>query len=175
MHGKEGYMDKYHEWLLEFVRADLPEHRRYKRVLKFLDEKPFSYILLMDKNREADGYELRCEFMEETGLGVTGPVSCMEVLCALSRRIEMEIMGEPGNDHFEKWFWVMFKNLELDEYTDDTFDRYKVNEILDKWLQRRFKTNGKGSIFLTSKTDIDQREVDMWYQMQRYLNENYPI
>ena len=41
-------MDKYHEWLLEFVRADLPEHRRYKQMLKALDEKPFTYILPMD-------------------------------------------------------------------------------------------------------------------------------
>ena len=168
-------MDRYHNWLLRFVKADLPEHRRYLKLLDFLDEKPFRYVILMDKNREADGYELRCEYIDETGDIIGGPVSCLEVLCALSRRIELEIMGEPGNDCYEKWFWVMIKNLELDEYTNDNFDQGFVDEKIETWLQRKFKTNGKGSIFPTYKTDIDQRGVDMWYQMQGYLMENYPI
>ena len=157
-------MDNYHEWLCDIVRIDLPEHRRYRHLLADLDRKEFTYIHPMDKNRVSDGLELRSEFEDRFLATVDGPVSCLEVLIALSRRIEIEIMGEPGNDHYEKWFWIMIKNLELDEFTDDNYDQGFVNEKLDIWLRRKFKSNGKGSIFPTYKTGNDQRDIDIWYQ-----------
>ena len=168
-------MDDYHVWLCDILRADLPEHRRYKRLLRDLDEKEFICVHPLDKNRLADGLELRYEYIDRYGVDISGPVSCLEVLTALSRRIEIEIMGEPGNDRYERWFWIMIRNLELDEFTDDNYDQGFVDEKLEIWLQRRFKKNGKGSIFPTYKTDIDQRDIDIWYQMQGFLMENYPI
>ena len=171
-------MDEYHEWMCDLMRINLPEHRRYRRLLRQLDDKEFIFSNYLDKNRDLDGYFLREEFLFDHGYDVRrdiweGPRSCLEVLVALSKRIETEITGELGNDHIERWFWVMLENLGLLRYAEGRYDSEKVDEILDVWLCRKFESNGHGSIFPLEKVTLDQREIDIWYQMQLYLDEKW--
>lgn len=172
-------VEDYHEWLLDLMRIDLPEHRNYLELMHDLDLKEFTWINPMDENRDIDAFDLRKEYFFDNGMDVSdvwiSPRSCLEVLVAFSRRIEIEVMGEPGDDHIERWFWIMISNLGLDKYTDDRYDSKKVNEILDIWLSRRYKINGKNGIFPLKKVTSDQRQIDLWYQMQAYLMENYKI
>lgn len=168
-------MDDYHLYLCDLMRLDLPEHRHYHLLMEHLDEKPFKSVHPMDRNREIDGLDLRREYEEMTGTDISGPITCLEVLVALSRRIEIEIMGEPGDDHIEKWFWLMLRNLGLDVFEDDSYDHRSVDKILDIWLNRRFEKNGKGGIFPVKSGSFDSTKTDIWYQMQNYLLENYPI
>lgn len=171
----------YHEWLCEMMRVDLPEHRNYTRLLEDLDRREFIWQHPMDENRDGDAFALRKEYYFDNGYDISdvfeGPRSVLEVLAALSRRIEIEIMGEPGNDHIEKWFWIMLSNLGLDAFSDDRYDHFEVEHILDIWLNRRYDSRGKGSIFPVKKWQTkltsDFKDLDMWYQMQAYLNENY--
>jgi hypothetical protein len=167
----------YHEWLMELMRIDLPEHRNYRKLMYDLDTKEFIWLHPMDENRDIDAFDLRKEYFFDNGLDVsevwTSPRSCLEVLAALSRRIEIEITGEPGNDHIERWFWIMISNLGLDRFDDDHYDHGYVEYILDVWLARKFEKNGKCGLFPLKKATSDQRDVDIWYQMQAYLMENY--
>lgn len=165
-------MDDYFIWLKNVLKCAFPEHRRYSKLLSTLHSTPFRWTLDMDKNRMMDGYSLRVDFMCESGITILGPISCLEMLAALSRRIEVEIMGEPGNDHYDRWFWIMMENLGV-LIDDDIYDERFVSRKLDIWLDRLFDKNGNGSIFPLKKVTSDQREVDIWYQMQAYLNENY--
>ena len=165
-------MDDYYIWLKNVLKCALPEHRRYSKLLLTLHSTPFRWTLYMDKNRMMDAYVLRDDFTQDSGNHILGPVSCLEVLVALSRRIEVEIMGEPGNDHYDRWFWIMMENLGV-LLEDDIYDERFVSRKLDIWLDRLFDKNGNGSIFPLKKVTSDQREVDIWYQMQAYLNENY--
>ena len=165
-------MDDYYIWLKSLLKCSLPEHRRYNKLLEGLHRTPFRYSLDMDGNRLLDACSLRTDYTNDSGRDVSGPVSCLEVLAALSRRIEVEIMGEPGNDHYDRWFWIMVKNLGI-LLDDDIYDERFVDHKLDIWLDRLFDKNGNGSIFPLKKVTSDQREVDIWYQMQAYLNENY--
>lgn len=168
-------VDNYHAWMCDLMGIDLPEYRNYQLLLDKLDRREFYFSNYLDKNRELDGHFLRDEYMDACGYraGREGTSSVLEVLVALSIRIETEITGDLGNDHVERWFWVMIKNLGLDIYTDSNYEPDEVDDILDIWLDRKYKKNGKGSIFLTTKTDIDFREIDIWYQMQLYLDENW--
>lgn len=166
----------YHLWLLEMMRIDLPEHSHYYKLMDDLDKKEFTWINDMDENRDMDAFELRKEYYFDNGYDVrdvfTGPRSVLEVLVALSRRIEIEITGEPGNDHIEKWFWEMLKNLGV-LIDDDIYDHEFVDRKLDIWLERRFNFDGRDGIFPLKTASFDQRKTDIWYQMQNYLMENY--
>lgn len=169
--------DDYYEWLLEQIKFNLPEHRKYGKLIDELNRREFTWTIMMDENRDMDGKYLRVDYLQDTGrdedLAWNDPSSVLEVLVAFSRRIEIEITGTPGEDDLSRWFWVMIKNLGLLKFDDERFNRKSVNEILDIWLERRFKKDGSGSIFLTRKNDIDMRGVQMWYQMQYFLDENW--
>ena len=128
----------YHEWICEMMRMDLPEHRDYYRLMQDLDRKEFIWSHPMDENRDVDALNMRKEYYFDNGYDISevfeGPRSVLEVLAALSRRIEIEIMGEPGNDHIERWFWIMLDNLGLLDARDDCYDHYYVEQKLDIWL-----------------------------------------
>ena len=170
-------IDDYHDWMCDLMCMDLPMHRNYQLLMQDLDCKEFIFSHPLDKNRDLDGYFLRKEYLSCNGYSEQevweGPRSVLEVLVALSIRMETEITGDLGNDHIEKWFWVMIKNLGLDYFTDDNYDHREVDRILDIWLQRRYKSNGKNGIFPLKKSTMDQRDIDIWYQMQLYLDENW--
>ena len=170
-------LDNYYDFLLSEVKFGLPEHRDYGLLLDEMHRVAFTWSLDKDSNRDADAYELRKEFLFDYGYHRYNiwdtPRSVLEVLCAFSRRIEIEITGEPGNDDLSRWFWVRVENLGLNVFNDEHFDKQKVDDILQKWLERRYTKNGKGSIFPLTKSEVDQREVEMWYQMHGYLNENW--
>lgn len=170
--------EEYHEFLLDIIGFDLPEHRKYMRLIEDLNDKEFFWVHPMDENRDIDALYLRKEYLVETGRDISlvwdTPRSCFEVLVTFSRRIEIEITGEPGNDDLGRWFWIMLKNLDI-LYSDDHYDHGLVQFKLDVWLTRKYQEDGKGGIFPLKNAINDQTKTDMWYQMQGYLNENFEI
>lgn len=168
-------LSDYHDWMCDKMRINLPEHRNYTLLLTHLDDKAFIFTHPLDENREIDGKYLRQEFLDEEGLGKDlfweGDASILEVLVAMSIRIETEITGEIGNDHIERWFWVMIHNLGLDKFRDDRYDERKIDEILDAWLNGDAKKDVFPLKKMTHKTD----NFDLWYRMQLYLTENYYV
>lgn len=71
------------------------------------------------------------------------------------------------------WFWKILENAGLEKYTDEQFDEWKVYQILDDIVDRRYNRNGFGGLFPLRKPKKDQRKVELWYQMCAYLVENY--
>ena len=167
----------YHDWMLDKIEANLPEHRKYKSLLSQMDDLPFIVVDIRDENRALDGKILRLEFLEDEGLDESylwrEEPTILEVLVALSIRIEREITGEVGNDHLDRWFWIMISNLGLDKFDDEAYDKKKVTKILDNFVNRKYERNGKFCLFPLKKTDIDEKGIDLWYQMQLYLAENW--
>lgn len=174
---KEQIIEEYYDYLLDIIDFRLPEHRKFGKLLEFLFSTKFIWIHPMDENRLNDGLYLRREFLFDFGLDVNrdlwdDPGNVLEVLTAFSKRVEIEITGEPGNDNLGRWFWEMLENLGV-LYSDYEFDSRIVGQKVEKWLCRKFGENGKGGILPLRKTTRDQRDVEMWYQMQEYLNENW--
>lgn len=188
MYGEDYYdlslNNMYFRWLLGILGFKEPISCRYINLLTYLFSTSFKLtdpIVGHDDNRLNDGFELRADysnsFTDPDLPDIFGePVSVLEVLVAFARRIDDDIMYD-GNLHASKWFFIMIDNLGMTNFTDDrlgidwTID--DAEQIIDIWMSRQFEPDGKGSIFPVKYTAFDQREVEMWYQMQEWFKENY--
>jgi hypothetical protein len=100
----------------------------------------------------------------------------LEVLTAFAVRIDDDIMYD-GALHASKWFFIMIDNLGMTNFTDDrlgidwTID--DEEQIVDIWMSRQYGPDGKGTIFPLNCNGVDQRNLEMWYQMQEWFRENY--
>ena len=111
-----------------------------------------------------------------------GPCSVLEMLVAFAIRIENEIMWHPeGGNRTAFWFWTMVWNTGLNplRFTDEYFDHECIvclDDSIDKAVSRRYKFNGEGGFFpLKTVPQKDMRRTELWYQMQFWVEENYPI
>lgn len=146
----------------------------------FFHDTEFTYTILKDENRYNDGLELRYRFALENGYEfkaddiiaiLDGPCSVLEMMVALSLRMEENIMDNPeyGN-RTGQWFWQMTTNMGLGGQQDPLFDKEYVEERVHQFLDRRYERNGKGGLFTVRNTTVDLRDVEIWYQMNWYLD-----
>ena len=149
--------------------------RTYWSLFRQLYMKEFIWIVPNDDNRVEDGRALRHEFVEEEGLFNVDPewmslaCSMLEMLIGLSRRLAFEVENEPRDS-----FWFLMHNLDLDELNDANYDArayLKVEKVIDRVIWRRYKADGQGGLFPLERPDRDQRDVEIWYQLNAYLNE----
>lgn len=171
----ESMDEGYFETLCNLVGA-LDEDPGYLLLCRDLYFTPFYWTIPEDENRAADGIDLREEFgyFED----FAEPCSVLEVLIAIARRMDFE-MADPvcGGSITKACFWSLIGNLGLDICTDDNYDECHlwdseyVASRLDRWMSRSFEPDGTGGIFPLEYTTVDQRTVEIWYQMFAYLRE----
>lgn len=175
----EELLDDYLLYLL--WRCNLQEDKKYNRLFHILHEIPFVYIMERDGNRADDGVELRDDYIVPEEYKnyldefINRDCSVLEMLIALSIRVEDDIIGDPSEEHPEKFFWEMIKNLGLNAFWGNSYmlnDR-EIEKIVEKWLNRKFKKNGKGSPFPVQNDRRDQRNLEIWDQVNSYISENY--
>lgn len=169
---------KYYNYLVRLVRT--PESANYTLLLNHLWRKEYYSILPNDQNRAKDGIFIREEFEKELDLG---PCRVLEMLIALSRRLEFQLYGTDYNKTYKDLFWELVDNLGLTRF--DNLEAAKdathleIDHILTNWIERRYSPDGYGSIFplknWSKRKDLPQTEVEVWYQMMLYLGENYEI
>ena len=165
----------YFDWIKNLISNDV-EASDYEKLLSFLNDIPFSYIIPMDDNRISDGIDLRYRFGYDTEIPYAQiatyldikSASLLEVMVALSLRIEEQFIN---GDDVGKWFWIMIDNLGLIEYKDLYFDKAKVDRIIKKFMERDYNKNGSGGLFITNDITKDMRNIEIWDQMHLYLNE----
>ena len=169
--------EQYLVWLYSQVGSVYNRNpsKSYWRLLKLLYNKEFLWIIPNDDNRAEDGRDLRVEFIEQRNIQHVDRdwmrlgCSMLELLIGLSRRLAFEAEGEPRG-----WFWKLMENIGLAEYNDHAlFSDDQVNKVLDDVILRTYKRNGAGGLFPLKKTVEDQREVELWYQMNAYVVEKY--
>lgn len=166
----------YFKWLYRQVaplRYKNPA-RTYWSLLRHLFEKEFVWFVPNDDNRAMDGVELRSEFLtkenwpqdpivdEWLSLGC----SMLEMLIAISRRLSFTGGGASAD-----WFWHLLHNLDLDKFNDASYDGDYVELAVHRVNNRTYDKNGNGGLFPLKKTDIDQRGVELWYQLNSYVME----
>lgn len=169
--------DRYFDWMYSLVCEKRPE---YRKLLTHLHQREFYYILEMDGNRSADGIDLRYRFAYENHYDYAlatrylddKECSVLEMMVALAIRCEDDYMGDAGTDNrTSQWFYAMIKSLGLDSMTDDIFDERYVDEVVDRFLDRKYKRNGEGGLFTTKDRRRDMRAAEIWYQMCWYLDD----
>lgn len=170
---------QYFEWLLDKIEYRYIRTEDYTLLLKYLYEREFTWIIPFDSNRAENGIGLRYEFKSEygfTGRTDDKPCSVLEMLIALARDWEHDITYDfHKGDRSSQWFWTMIDNLELLNYPNLEFDSHEVEEILEVWLSRKFLKSGKKSVFPVKNWDTDQRNLEIWLQLQNYVMENCEI
>lgn len=80
-------------------------------------------------------------------------------------------MDDPRKgDRTQQWFWGMVNSLGLGSMRDDIFDRGFVDYTINRFLNRDYEPNGKGGLFTIRNCDRDLRTVEIWYQLNWYLD-----
>jgi len=191
MERKTTLREEYFSWLYSLVGN---QKRTYKKLCTELHSTRFIWSVHNDDNRCEDGLNLRDEFYEkkkldesfvEVAYWLREECTVLEVLVALSQRMN-ELMTDLNHreDHTSKWFFEMIRNLKLDQYTDsrmpdsvtDPVTEAKISEILSVMMDRTYDFYGSGGLFPLKRRPLkDQTDVEIWYQLMAYLDENYGL
>jgi hypothetical protein len=171
----------YFRWLYDQVVYfnDPQGMQSYWQVCARMQDMTFLDLVEHDSNRIAEATNLRDRFLA-TLADVTPhdrndllfpDASIFEVLVALAERanymVEMDMY---------KWFNIFLRNLGLDRYSDGYCLLHltgNIDRILNRFNRRSYRANGhNGGLFPLEHPTRDQREVELWYQMGAYINEN---
>lgn len=185
-------VDAYYDWLIEQVQIIGPDgtsfddayswvlRRLFNKDFIFTDD-PMSSTRSYDEDRAIDGLALRTAFAQEFEVSntfwyglISYRCSLLEMMIALAIRIENTYLWDPDlGDRTSNWFWNMFENLGLFSFDNDNFDAEMVEEILDNFVDKKYGTDGNGGLFRTKNSKINIKKLDIWSQMNLWLNENF--
>lgn len=171
--------NRYFEWMCQLVYDEQYTRRlSYHKLLNHLHNIDFVYILPMDGNRADDGIDLRYRFGYENkyeGSMIASyldnrPCSVLEMLIALAFRCEENIMRDPDiGDRTGQWFWNMIVSLGLGSMNDSRYDSEYTDEVIFRFMDRKYARNGEGGLFTIEHCKYDMRSVEIWWQMNWYL------
>lgn len=169
--------EDYFVWLysqISSIKLKNPS-RTYWHLARKMHETEFVWWIPNDDNRLEDGKYLRVEFMETIegsrpdDIWMEIGCSMLEMLIALSRRLSFEADGKPS-----LWFWHMMANVDLRRFTDSHYDDVadkEVEQTLNRIIWRQYEASGNGGLFPLRSPEVDQRSVEIWYQLSAYLSE----
>lgn len=182
----------YFQWLCDIVRCD-QDDKSYYNLLGMMYETPFEVRIDNDINRAVDGNEFKGAYILDiydyktkiNKVFPTGPerkCSILEMIMGISKRMAFELAEDESEDcDFYKYFWEIIENLGLKQYDDNQFGdslarcKIEIREILNKLNERKYKKSGEGGMFPLLFAEKNQKKVEIWYQMQAYINEKYMI
>lgn len=137
-----------------------------------LHDTPFVWVIPNDVNRAEDGRELRMELLNDLGADAyevsvidAVDVTVLEVLAALARRASFQ-----SEWSLKSWFETFLFNLELESMPKAT-QSFIVDDTLADWMRRDIEYDGTGGLFPLKNPPLDQRKVEIWYQMSAYIIE----
>lgn len=149
----------------------------YSLLLYKLHQIEFYAVHPMDDNRAGDalGHRLEYErdFNTSSGMG-DGPATVLEVLVGIAIRFSF-IVSKIDEDLTKYCFWHLLDNLGLTKMDDDNYYQMggdvAVCEIIGNWLSRSYSVDGEGGIFPMGRPRFNQREVEIFYQMNQYASD----
>lgn len=171
--------ERYLEWLYSQVAPVKPgpRTRTFWSLFNKLNKTIFVAIVPHDENRIGDARDLRYEFLgsfedEQGDLDwMRSPCSMLELFIILSRLLAFE-MDDPA----DVWFWHLMEMLDLVQFNDREYDKHpeeEIERILDRVIWRNYEPDGRGGLFPLRNPDRDQRKVELWYQLNAYLLEQF--
>ena len=174
---QQGVKEEYFNWLYNSVcKGRAHDKVSYVKLFKLLHQIEFIFTIPNDINRAKDGVDLRYRFAmlkddDRIMEILDGPCSVLEMMVAISIRCEETIMDDTQyGDRTGQWFWNMMSNLGIGRMTDDIFEEYIVEDIINTFLERRYRPDGKGGLFYIKGCEDDLRDVEIWIQLCWYLD-----
>lgn len=169
-------INEYFNWLTNLAcGARYSDLVSYDKLLTYLHQTEFRYLLPMDENMAEHGISLRYQFALDQGYDdvpecLYGPCSVLEMMLALSFKCEQLMDDTDIGDRTRQWFWNMIGSLGLGGMRDDIFDRRYVKDTIERFLDRQYEPDGRGGLFTIRNCKDDLREVEIWHQCCWYLN-----
>lgn len=172
--------ERYLKWLYGQVASvnTRQRSRSHWSLLRQLYTTIFVAIVPHDENRIADVQDLRDEFLSVEADDERGnlewlrlPCSMLELLVVLSRQLAFEMDDDPRT-----WFWHLIEVLDLAQFNDRDYDDHAeevIAETLDRIIWRNYSPDGHGGLFPLRNPHEDQRKVELWYQLNAYLLEQF--
>lgn len=180
----------YFEWLLSRMGIENYVLDTLRIASVELHQVSFVVDIPKDGNRLLEGAKLREEFEDEYTFGVRNrsylnekSVSLFEVLITLAEHMSDNMTDEdkPAGEFYEEMLQntLIYANAHAISETRQPLlgEQYKnhIHSIAHNIMFRYYDKDGKGGFFPLKKPDKDQRKVELWYQMQAYLMENYYV
>lgn len=167
------YKLSYLDWLK--LRIEYFDGLPHNHLLNILHSIEYVPVMLMDLNRYNDGIAIRNDYFTAFGEDsniIDSPCSFLEFLYALARRMNY-IYAMVDEDRTQDCFWTLINNMGLGQIDDSTpnIDDQYVHSCVDKIIHRRFKKDGSDGLFPLDNPRTNQRNVDIWSQMNQYLTE----
>ena len=170
--------DDYFTWLYDYVcKGRAHSNTSYQKLFIFLHQIEFTFSIRNDVNRARDGVDLRYRYAmsidDERVLPILdGPCSVLEMIIALAVRCEESIMDDPRyGDRTGQWFWEMMNNLGIGNMYDERFNERVVKDIIYRFLDRNYDSDGKGGLFYIKNCEADLRDMEIWTQLCWYLDQ----
>jgi hypothetical protein len=167
--------EMYVAWL--YAQVSNVNHRSRRRtywaLMTTLYDCEFVALVPNDDNRVEDIKDLKNEFLLDAEIPHAEAswydnVTFLELLVVLARMLDFET-----DFGIEYCFMHMLENIELRDLTDNNgFSTDEVHRIVDKVVSRAYDHNGHGGLFPLKFSADDQREIDLWYQLNAYVIEN---
>lgn len=178
--------ESYFDWL---YRLGFEKCTNFRNLASILHGIVYFPVNAKDEDRVLDGLELRKCYESATKRPanafydpiLTRQMSCsmLELIIGLANCIDQNVMwdSDKGNRTTD-WVYRMLRNIGLDGCTDD-YSIEEMEEYVKKkcqiFVSRTYSFDGSGGLFPLLHPVEDQRKLPLWYQMQNYLMENFPI
>lgn len=158
---------------------------RYDVLLDILYRIDFRWSVHNDDNRISDSVELRYNYQADCGVPMAElqellniPCSVIEVICGLAIRMDDAMRDPEGGAHIDRWFWELIGNLGMSGFTNEAYERglwslNDVRKIVDIFMDRTYDELGHGGLFPRNVCYKNQKECELFEQMNGYLNEFY--
>lgn len=176
---EESLDERYLTWLYGQVASVKTRARKstHWSLLRKLHQTIFVAHVAHDENRCADAKDLRYEFLAECE-DVQGdpdwtrfPCTMLELMIVLARQLAFEM-----DEDVSPWFWHMIDVLELHQFNDRDYNQDAeevIESVLDRVIWRNYEPDGRGGFFPLRNPTRDQRKVELWYQLNAYLLEQF--
>jgi len=179
LNGSTPIDERYFEWLYLLVSSsNTRPNARYVKLCELLYTIPFSWTVQKDGNRVEDAREIRQDFLNANrseyrpDIWVDMDASVLEIIMGVSQRLAFKTDESPG-----VCFWKLIHNLGLDEYHDRNWShasRHNVEQVVKRFINRTYHPNGHGGLFPLNDPQEDQRDIEIWNQLNAYLWERMP-
>lgn len=145
----------------------------------FLNSKTDDYYESYESFRDAGGWVNNRDLVAPNIIRMPHYCSILELLIGLAKRMS-EIISDKRLD---EWFWEILNNWlwNLKTMCDDGYYSNENNGDIEickriKILNdRKYRSNGQNGLFPLRRPQSDQREIELWFQMQKYISENISI
>lgn len=140
----------------------------------------FIPIIQNDENRVRDGLELRYIWsqmaLNPPRMPDTRFCTIFELLVGLAKRINVALNEPEHPDLTGYYFEELLDNIGVFDVDEQRLSEqeavWKYKAIFEKLIYRTYDRNGqKGGLFPVKYSPVDQRIVEIWYQMQLYLSD----